>query len=157
CELIDGILVEKDMASFESRLAGILVHLMESFLDDHDLGATLPGDGMLRLFPRQVRIPYVSYISWQRMPNQDLPDELSWYVVPDLAVEGLSKGNDEEEMDRKLKQYFQAGTKFVWHVDPKARTVRVYTSPRKSRLLGENDTLDGGKVLPGFSLSIKSW
>ena len=45
----------------------------------------------------------------------------------------------------------------VWYVDPQARTVRVYTSARKSRLLTEDDLLDGGKVLPGLSLSIKTW
>jgi Uma2 family endonuclease len=78
-------------------------------------------------------------------------------VAPDLAVEVLSEGNTEAEMERKLREYFDAGVLLVWYVDPEARTVRVYTSPGEARLLGEEDTLDGGSVLPGFRLSIRGW
>jgi hypothetical protein len=35
--------------------------------------------------------------------------------------------------------------------------VRGYTSPSDVRLLAEEDTLDGGAVLPGFRLSIREW
>ena len=91
------------------------------------------------------------------MPGREVPKSPIPSFAPDLAVEILSEGNTEAEMDRKLKEYFQSGSKLVWYVDPEARTVRVYTSPRKFRLFTENDTLDGGKVLPGFSLPIKKW
>ncbi len=114
-------------------------------------------DGMLRLFPNQIRIPDLSFISWKRMPAEVFPIEKVPTLAPDLAVEILSEGNTDEEMNRKLKDYFQAGSKLVWYVDPRTRTVRVYTSPRKSVLLTEADTLDGGKVLPGFALPIKQW
>jgi Uma2 family endonuclease len=157
CELIDGILVEKDMAAYESRIAMVLGHFFESLLDDDDLGVVLGESGMLRLFPNQVRIPDVSFISWKRMPDEECPGEAIWSLAPDLAVEVLSAGNTEEEINRKLREYFQAGTKLAWVVDPGTRTVRVYTSRRRSVLLGEKDTLDGGKVLPGFSLPIKKW
>ena len=36
-ELIDGVLVEKPMGYFESRLASVLIYLMESFLQDNNL------------------------------------------------------------------------------------------------------------------------
>ncbi len=143
CELIDGVLVEKDVASFESHLAIIVAHFIQIYLEEHDLGIVLGADGMLRLFPGQVRIPDVSFISWQRLPGDELPSEAIWSVAPELAVEVLSAGNTEEEMERKLQDYFQAGSKLVWYIDARARAVRVYTSPRKSVLLNENDTLDG--------------
>ena len=60
-------------------------------------------------------------------------------------------------MARKLDDYFRAGVRIVWYVDPKKRTVRVYTAPDRSTVLRENQTLDGGDVLPGFSLSIREW
>jgi Uma2 family endonuclease len=157
CELIDGILVEKDMASYEALLAGVLLHFIQSYLDHHDLGVALPGDGWLRLYPGLVRAPDVSFISWKRMPNQEFPDEAIASLRPDLAVEILSEGNTEREMDRKLKEYFRSGCKLVWYVDPKKRTVRVFTSATKSKMLTEKDTLDGGKLLPGFTLPIKRW
>jgi Uma2 family endonuclease len=157
CELIDGILVEKDMASYESWLAGVLLYFFQLYLEEHDLGVALPGDGLLRLFPGTVRAPDVSFISWKRMPNQEFPDEAIASLVPDLAVEVLSAGNTEAEMSRNLHDYFAAGCRLVWYVDPGERTVRVYTSPRRSRLLTEEGTLDGGKVLPGFALPIRKW
>ncbi len=72
-------------------------------------------------------------------------------------MEILSESNTAGEMETKLRDYFRSGTRLVWYVDPEPRTVRVYTSPRKSVLLTEQDTLDGGKVLPGFRLPIKKW
>ncbi len=157
CELVDGTLVEKDMGFYESRLALVLGYFIESYLELHALGIVVGADGMLRLFPNQIRIPDLSFISWKRMPAEVFPIEKVPTLAPDLAVEILSEGNTDEEMNRKLKDYFQAGSKLVWYVDPRTRTVRVYTSPRKSVLLTEADTLDGGKVLPGFALPIKQW
>jgi pantothenate kinase type III len=43
----------------------------------------------------------------------------------------------------------------VWYVDPAPRTVTVYTSATQSKILGEDQSLDGGEVLPGFQLSIR--
>jgi hypothetical protein len=33
----------------------------------------------------------------------------------------------------------------------------VYTARHRSELLHEDEALDGGDVLPGFSLSIRDW
>jgi Uma2 family endonuclease len=60
-------------------------------------------------------------------------------------------------MARKLDEYFRAGVRLVWYVDPKRRNVRVYTARDRSELLHEDRALDGGDVLPGFSLSIRDW
>src|SRR3972149_1003425 len=49
CELIDGILVEKTMGYFESRVAAALIYFLEMFLELHDLGIVLAPDGTLRI------------------------------------------------------------------------------------------------------------
>jgi Uma2 family endonuclease len=157
CELIDGVLVEKVMATFESRLAAVLIFYIETFLNGKKLGAVLAGDGLLRLFPGRVRAPDVSFISWKQMRGRVFPRDKIASLSPDLAVEILSERNTDAEMNRKLREYFQSGSRLVWYVDPNTRAVRVYTNPRKSVLLTEDQSLDGGKVLPGFSLSIRAW
>lgn len=157
CELVDGILVEKDMGFFESTLAAVLSHFIQQYLDQHDLGLVGGEAGFLRLATRTVRAPDVSFLSWKSMPGGELPASPIPRLAPDLAVEILSQGNTSAEMADKLKEYFKAGTRLVWIVDPQVRTVLVYTSPRKPLLRTEGDTLDGGKVLPGFQLSIKEW
>ena len=74
--------------------------------------------------------------------------------APDLAVEVLSPSNTVREMEQKIDLYFGAGSRMVWIVSPERRTVSVYTSPFEVRILREQDTLEGGDVLPGFSYEL---
>lgn len=157
CELIDGVLVERAMSYYESRLALLLGHYIESFLELHDLGIVVGADGMMRLKFGQVRIPDLAFYSWSHFSGRILPDEAILSVVPDLAVEVLSDGNTPKEMLRKRREYFGGGTKLVWIVDPEKRTVDVYTSPDDFTTLSEDQSLDGNPVLPGFTLSIRAW
>lgn len=157
CELVDGILVEKVMASYESLLAGLLIHFIHEFLDKNPLGVVLAPDGSLRILPRKMRIPDVSFIRWERFPERKVPRARVFRVAPDLAVEILSEGNTEAEMQIKVREYFSAGTQLVWLVDPDSRTARVYTAAEQHLVVDENGILDGGTVLPGFQLRLRDW
>jgi Uma2 family endonuclease len=157
CELIGGVLVEKGMGIFESRLAAILIAYLEFNRQVQELGMVLGPDGMVRLAPGVVAVPDASFIRWDRLPGGKAPTTAMLEVAPDLVVKVLSPGNTPREMDRKLHEYFAAGVRLVWYVDPPTRRVTVYTSPSDSRVLDESQSLDGGDVLPGFSLSIGEW
>lgn len=152
CELIDGTLVNKTMGYLESEIACLIIAALSNFVVPRSLGIVLGEAGTLRLLPNQVRIPDVCFISRERFPEGKRPDHPVPSLVPDLAVEVLSQGNTNAEMARKLQEYFQAGTRLVWYVDPKARTVSVYheAAENPARILHPGDTLDGGAVLPGF-------
>src|SRR5262249_42473795 len=151
CELVDGVLVEKIMGTKESALAVKISRHLDVFVEEHDLGMILGADGMLRLLPKLVRAPDVSFISWAQLPEPEYPSEPISDLYPDLAVEVLSPSNTKGEMRIKLKEYFLSGTRLVWYVNPDKRTVQVFTAPDQSITLTETDTLDGGEVLPGFS------
>jgi len=157
CELIDGVLVEKTMGWYESRLEVILIHLLETFLESKPLGFVLSGTAMVRVDPGQVRLPDVSFFLWSRFPNRILPLGQILDLVPDLAVEILSPSNTAKEMARKRQEYFAGGAKLVWEVYPEKRTVEVFTAPDQSTTVEENGVLDGGDVLPGFSLAVSEW
>ncbi len=101
-----------------------------------------------------VRIPDLSFVSWDHLPERRLPEEALPDLTPDLAVEILSAGNTPGEMDHKLHDYFFSGTRLVWYIDPQRRNVRVYSSPDQCVELSERQTLDGGAVLPDFSLPL---
>jgi len=103
---------------------------------------------------RLVRIPDVSFISWEQCPD-GIPDEQVPRLYPDLAVEVISPSNTRKEIARKLREYFKAGTTLAWVVYPKKREATVYTAPDASVTLTEADSLDGGTVLPGFKLELK--
>ena len=149
--------MEKTMGFYESNLAAALVQLIRMYLDVHRLGACTGADGMIRLAPGLVRIPDVSFISRDQFPDGRVGREPVPSLSPTLAVEVLSASNTKAEMDRKLIDYFAAGSKLVWYLDPADRSVRVYTSSEACVRLDESQTLDGGDVLPGFRLPIREW
>jgi len=155
CELVEGVLVEKAMGAKESQLACFLIHILLSFLEKRDLGAVLGESGAMRLMPGLVRIPDVSFVSRDRLPGGELPDDPIPDLAPDLAVEVLSKSNTKTEMKRKLRDYFLNGVRLVWLINPKTQTAEVYTSPEDMRAVGKSQALDGGDVLPGFRLPLK--
>lgn len=154
-ELVDGILVQKAMGMFESYVTVRLLRILSGFVEDNRLGIVLGPDGMMRLFPGLVRIPDISYISLDRLPNRRVPRVAMSKVAPDLAVEVISPSNTPREMSRKLREYFDAGVRLVWYVYPDPREVWVYTSPTRRTIVRANQKLTGGKVLPGFSVAVR--
>lgn len=155
CELVDGTLVEKPMGFEESAIAVVIASAINTFARRRKLGVVLGADGMLRLNPRIVRAPDVSFIARSSFPDGKRPTEPIPSIGPDLAVEVLSKSNTKAEMERRVREYFAAGSRLVWFIDPKRKTARVFTSPADSVVVAVNKSLDGGDVLPGFRLPLK--
>lgn len=154
CELVDGVLVEKTVGFYKSVLAVRLAGRLEAFVEVKRLGVVTGEGGMMQLFPGLVRIPDVAFASWKEFPD-GVTDEPVPNVVPDLAVEILSEGNTKQEMDGKLDDYFSAGVRLVWLIEPRKKTAEVFTSRDSSILLDENAALTGGDVLPGFLLPLQ--
>lgn len=155
CELVDGVLLEKTVGTYESFLAAMLAQIVGEFVRRHNLGIVLGADGMLRLAPDLVRIPDMSFISWQRLPGREVPDQPIADLVPDLAVEVISRNNTPKEMERKLAEYFSAGVRQVWFVyHTPQHEVRMYSSPTEFLRRTDRETLEGGDVLPGFRLEL---
>lgn len=154
-ELVDGMLVEKGMRFRESVLAVVLASALRAFVVPRNLGLVSGPDGTMRLFVGLVRIPDVAYIAWSRLPGGRVPTEAIPDLAPDLAIEVLSASNTPGEMARKRREYFAAGVRLVWEVDPEARSVAVCTAPDEPVVLTQDQTLDGGDVLPGFTLSLR--
>lgn len=154
CELVDGVLLEKTVGYRESQLAVFLTALLNVFVVPKNLGIVTGADGMMELAADLVRIPDGAFVSWSRLPGRRRPSAPIPNLAPNLAVEVLSRSNSAGEMTAKRHDYFAAGVELVWEVDPDNRTVAVYTSPTTVRTLSASDTLDGGSVLPGFTLPL---
>jgi Uma2 family endonuclease len=71
-----------------------------------------------------------------------------------LAVEVLSPGDTVRRVEGKVAQWLEAGTRAIWVISPRLHTVTVYRSLTDIETLTENDTLDGGDVIPGFRISV---
>lgn len=154
CELYYGTLVEKTMGYVESGIGMNIGSVLRDFVRSGRLGIVTGADGMIRLLGHQIRIPDVAFVSRERLPGGVVPDKPIPDLVPDLAVEVLSDSNTRREMENKLREYFTAGVRLVWYVDPVQRTIDAFTSPTDIHRLSEADILTGGEVLPGFEVKV---
>jgi Uma2 family endonuclease len=155
CELIDGVLVEKAIGFRESVLTIALGALLHQFVRDLNLGLVFGADSPFLLAKSRVRLPDLALVSWDRLPAGKVPDVAILDLAPDLAIEILSRGNTRREMAIKCRDFFRAGVRHVWLINPRRRTVRVLASLRQSITLTEADTLTGDPVLPGFTLPVR--
>jgi Uma2 family endonuclease len=155
CELVDGVLLEKVMGYTESRVAVFLAGLLNAFVIPRNLGLVTGPDGTVELMADLVRIPDVAFTRWERMPGRRCPTAPVPRLAPNLAVEVLSRSNTPGEMAAKRQDYFTAGVELVWEIDPVTRRISVCTSPTQIVTLNPADTLDGGTVLPGFTLPVQ--
>lgn len=130
--------------------------LLSDYVEAHRLGVCFAAETgfILQRDPDTVRAPDVAFVAADRVPNGEIP-AFYWPSAPDLAVEVLSPWDRPTEIRRKVEEYFAAGTRLVWIVDPATRTVHVHESPDDVHVLGEDDELSGGDVLPGFRCRVK--
>ena len=83
-----------------------------------------------------------------------LPQGRYLYAPPDLAIEILSPDQPQAEFAAKLAFYLRHGVRLVWVIDPNQSTIAVLAPGADSRLLTAADNLDGGDVLPNFSVPV---
>jgi Uma2 family endonuclease len=155
-ELVDGTLVAKLGGFWEAVIATKVAAALQNFQQRRSRGVLVGARGLMQLGPRLVRSSTVSFVCWKQLPGRIVPRQPVPRMHPDLAVEVLCRGNTKAELARKRQDYYGAGTRLVWQVNPRTRTVDVYTAPDEFTTLTEADTLDGADVLPGFSLPVRS-
>jgi Uma2 family endonuclease len=153
-ELIDGVLVEKAMGFEESIVGCAIVFLLTQHVRPRKLGVVAGSDGMVRYRDGVIQMADVAFFSWDRFPEGKLTGDAISKVVPNIAIEVLSRSNTDAEMERKRNEYFDAGVALVWLVDHRTRTVQVYNDVETHVTLHEDDTLDGGTVLPEFRVTV---
>jgi Uma2 family endonuclease len=151
-ELEDGEIVTIPPAYFwHSVTGGLVCTELCMYMRQHPEGYVLAASAGYKLSSFCVRYPTVSYVSKSRMPRLD--DEFEG--APDLAVEVVAPN---EDWIKKAREYFKAGARIVWAVYTDEQIVLVLTPKLDGgydvRELGIDDTLDGGDVLPGFSVAV---
>ncbi len=155
-ELIAGRLIQvAPSAWLPGVVAANLLGEMTPHVRRNHLGicGTAESGVLLRRGPDTVRAPDVWFVRADRVP-EDVLDEF-FPGSPDLAVEVLSPSDRFAAVVDKARDYLAAGTLLVWVIDPKGRTAAAFYPDGSARLLGEDDVLDGGDVLPGFSVRLR--
>ena len=154
-ELIRGELIKMSPASHEHGREGNRVNVsMSVHVYANDLGETYLAETgfVLARSPDTVLAPDVSFV---RKEREEAARGVPGYFPgpPDLAVEVISPNDRLTEVAAKVADWLEHGTLMVIVVNPRNHTVQVHT-PDGVISLTEGDTLDGGDVLPGWSMAV---
>lgn len=156
-ELQEGWLLSQPFPGFQHGLTCSRVCFrLDSFVRPRDLGYVLTGrvEYLLAHNPPTVLLPDVSFVSAERaLPHLESDDPFPG--PPDLAIEVLMPEDDLVEIHGKVADYLAAGCPLVWIVDPAQRSVAVHRELLFPSLRNEGDVLDGGAVIPGFSVPVR--
>jgi len=121
----------------------------------HNLGRVYAAETGFKLEsdPDTVRAPDIAFVRRERI---EATGTLKGYRpgAPDLVVEVLSPSDRIGKVEGKVAQWLETGARMVWVVSPKLHTITVYRSLTDIVTLTEKDTLEGGDVVPGFSIKI---
>lgn len=154
-ELIDGEKKEIPApGAIHSGLTSKLDRVIGGHVEDRRLGFVGVEAGYnLGGEPQRMRVPDISFVSRARIPAGGEPSGY-WPFAPDLAVEIVSPHDIALEVEAKIRLYLYAGTMIVWLIWPPYRSITVYQPGGQARVLQADDVLDGGDVLPGFSVRV---
>lgn len=156
-ELIRGVFCETVSMGIEhGEIAFNLGGEIRAFVRPRRLGRVVGSDVGIWLAndPDTVREPDLAFIPADRLP---LDVRVTGYpeVVPALVAEIVSPSDSLREVHDKARMWLSHGVALVWVVFPDSRTVDVHQNGSPVATLAEDDSLDGGTVLPGFSLPVR--
>ncbi len=157
-ELVRG---ELRRMPFGEALHGLVAARAGALLGEHVRAGSLgvafaAGTGFhLASDPDTVRAPDAAFL---RRERADAVGDMEGYLpgAPDLAVEVVSPGDTYDEVVEKVLDWLDAGTRMVVVIHPKCRNATVYRSREEIRVLGEDDEIDGGDVVPGWKVRVGS-
>jgi Uma2 family endonuclease len=154
CELLGGELIMMSPAGFDrGGIAGNIALALGTFVKQRSLGAVVTAEPGFQIAhdPDTVRVPDVAFVRADRIPPCGVKG--FFQGAPDLAVEVVSPSDPPADVAAKSQEWLSGGGRMVWVVDPESRTVAVHTAASVT-VLGESETLNGGDVLPGFSVAV---
>jgi Uma2 family endonuclease len=155
CELVRGELIMMSPAGFEhGRIIVNATTALAAFVRGNAIGVLTGAETgfVIGRDPDTVRAPDVGLVLKARIPSN--PVKGFFPGAPDLAVEVLSPDDRAGEVLEKVRDWLAAGTRSVWVVDPRTRTVTVHHSPAQVVILSETDTLGDEDLLPRFAVPV---
>jgi Uma2 family endonuclease len=151
-ELLRGRIVRSPRpATFHGLLAARVIVRLNEFGETTACGVVVADPGIvLSRNPDTVRGPDVAFFSRERIPENAY--DVTFWGLPDLAVEINSPSNRASEIQEKVTEYLDAGVRMVWVVDAPTESVTVYRADGSANILRQHDVLDGEDVLEGFRM-----
>ena len=156
-ELVRGELRRAPLGEHEhGRIGGTVAGTLGYYIIQHKLGTAFSaGTGfVLARNPDTVGAPDMAFVARERA-NSPTSKEGFWPGAPDLAVEVISPGDSYAEVEEKVADWLNAGTRMVMVINPRTRWVTVYRAGNRVQVYKEDDVLDAGDVVPGWTMPVR--
>jgi Uma2 family endonuclease len=137
------------------RIAMNLAWSLTGYVKSQDLGVVFAAETGFKISdnPDTVRAPDAAFVRQERVEAVG-DTEGYWPGAPDLAVEVVSPNDRFSEVEEKVTDWLAAGTRMVIVADPPGKTLTVRRSEKEAQILSEGETLEGGEVVPGWTLPV---
>ena len=156
-ELIDGEIWEKmPTFGYSSGTGARVTTFIGMYLLNNDIAHFTDAQGGYDIDDENTFAPDIGVILKSRLAK--LPIDRFVPLVPDFVVEVVSPSDQKahkERIEKKLNKYIEAGVSLIWYIYPDRREVEVYKRGEPMRIVGIDGVLDGGDVLPNFSLPVR--
>jgi Uma2 family endonuclease len=156
-ELINGEIYEKmPTFGYSSGTGARVTTFIGIYLLDNDIAYFTDAQGGYDIDDENTFAPDVGIILKSRLAK--LPTDQNILLVPDFVVEVVSISDQKAHKDRiekKLNKYIKAGVWLIWYIYPDHKEVEVYKRGQPMRVVGIDGVLDGGDVLPNFTLPVR--
>ncbi|MFL5381723.1 MAG: Uma2 family endonuclease [Longimicrobiaceae bacterium] len=152
--LLRGRLVQQSYRGARSGHVAvqIMVHL-GNHVSANELGHVFAPCGFqLAWEPDTVLAPAVAFVRGN--PSDELSEGYH-QGPPDLAIELVCPSERPHHLDVKVSEWLAAGCPMLVVVNPRRRSAIMYRPAARLELLTENDVIDGGDVVPGWTLPLR--
>ena len=158
-ELDEGDLILMAPAGGEHGLVEVeLTGLLFVEVKRRKLGVLFSSDTgfLLQRNPDTVRCPDLAFVRKQRLPLSYAKEGGYVLGAPDLAVEIQSPSQSPADVEKKVRQYFAAGTHTVWVVHLRRREARIFRSSGAVEQIDKEGFLEAPEILPGIRIALRS-
>ena len=128
---------------------------LRAFVKANRLGRTYSSSAgfLLETDPDYVLVPDAAFVRRERV--EEVEEVRGFFPgAPDFVAEVISPSDRLAAVYAKVEEWLNAGARMAIVINPRNRTVSVHTPHADTITLTENDTLDGGDVVPGWRLPI---
>lgn len=166
CQEADPLRLERDSngkitmmppaGSYSSNRSGRIFGQLLNWSDQTERGAVFDSSGGFTLPNGATRAPDAAWVAEHRLKVLSTDTKEKFLpLAPDFAVEVRSQNDARSELEAKMKEYMENGTRLRWLIDPYEETVTVYHEDGSSEELDKPETLSGKPVLPGFECDLE--
>ena len=149
-EYVKGELVPMSPPTrIHSKISVKVIRYLDRYVDENQLGE-VHVEATFQVGERGLK-PDVAFVS---TPRLDGDENKGFPIPPDLAIEVLSPTDAQSRVVDKAFAYLDAGTRLVWVLESRSKTVTIYRSESDIALLTREDTLTGEDVVRGFACPV---